>query len=81
MGIVSPDLPRFMLPDLRKSDLVNVEHETRARNLLKGELKRRGVTYAQLAEKLGASELSRTNATLLTRSAGAGSLRRSCCNA
>jgi len=36
-----------------KSDPVNVEYETRAKNLLKGELKRRGVTYAQLAEKLG----------------------------
>ena len=35
-----------------KSDPVNVEYETRAENLLKGELKRRGVTYAQLAEKL-----------------------------
>jgi hypothetical protein len=35
-----------------KSDPVNVEFETRAKNLLKGELKRRGVTYAQLAEKL-----------------------------
>ncbi|WP_084690987.1 DUF6471 domain-containing protein [Sphingomonas sp. SRS2] len=35
-----------------KSDPVNVEYETRAKNLLKGELKRRGVTYAQLAEKL-----------------------------
>lgn len=35
-----------------KSDPVNAEFETRAKNLLKGELKRRGVTYAQLAEKL-----------------------------
>ena len=35
-----------------KFDPVNVEYETRAKNLLKGELKRRGVTYAQLAEKL-----------------------------
>lgn len=35
-----------------KSDPVNVQYETRAKNLLKGELKRRGVTYAQLAEKL-----------------------------
>ena len=35
-----------------KADPVNVEYETRAKNLLKGELKRRGVTYAQLAEKL-----------------------------
>lgn len=36
-----------------KADPVNVEFETRAKNLLKGELKRRGVTYAQLAAKLG----------------------------
>lgn len=36
----------------RKDDPVNVEFETRAKNLLKGELKRRGITYAQLAEKL-----------------------------
>lgn len=38
----------------RKADPVNVDYETRAKNLLKGELKRRGVTYAQLAEKLAA---------------------------
>ena len=37
---------------MRKDDPVNIEYETRAKNLLKGELKRRGVTYAQLAEKL-----------------------------
>jgi hypothetical protein len=37
-----------------KADPTNVEYETRAKNLLKGELKRRGVTYAQLAEKLAA---------------------------
>ncbi|MFC0304424.1 DUF6471 domain-containing protein [Rhizorhabdus histidinilytica] len=35
-----------------KSDPVNVRYEALAKNLLKGELKRRGVTYAQLAEKL-----------------------------
>lgn len=38
---------------MAKGDPVTVEYETRAKNLLKGELKRRGVTYAQLAEKLG----------------------------
>ena len=37
-----------------KTDPVNVEFEALAKNLLKGELKRRGVTYAQLAEKLAA---------------------------
>lgn len=47
---------------MRKADPVNVEFETRAKNLLKGELKRRGITYAQLAEKLaeiGVSENER----------------------
>lgn len=45
-----------------KSDPVNVEFEARAKNLLKGELKRKGVTYAQLAERLaniGVSENER----------------------
>lgn len=37
-----------------KTDPVNVEYETRAKNLLKGELKRRGITYEGLAEKLAA---------------------------
>lgn len=38
---------------MAKSDPVTVEYEARAKNLLKAELKRKGVTYAQLAEKLG----------------------------
>ena len=37
---------------MAKSDASTVEYETRAKNLLKGELKRRGITYAGLAEKL-----------------------------
>jgi len=37
-----------------KTDPVNVEYETRAKNLLKAELRRRGITYAGLAEKLAA---------------------------
>jgi hypothetical protein len=36
----------------RKLDPVNVEYETKAKNLLKAELKRKGITYAQLAERL-----------------------------
>ena len=36
----------------RKLDPVNVEYESLAKNLLKGELKRKGVTYGQLVEKL-----------------------------
>lgn len=37
-----------------KSDPATVEFEARAKNLLKAELKRKGVTYAQLAERLAA---------------------------
>ena len=47
---------------MAKGDAVTVEYEIRAKNLLKGELKRRGLTYAQLAEKLteiGVSENER----------------------
>ncbi len=39
---------------LRKTDPINIEHEAKAKKLIKGELKRRGVTYAQLAELLEA---------------------------
>ena len=35
-----------------KTNPVTQEYETRAKNLLKGELKRRGMTYADLAAKL-----------------------------
>ena len=37
---------------MAKADASTVEFETRAKKLLKGELKRRGITYAGLAEKL-----------------------------
>ena len=36
----------------RKGDPVTKEFEDLAKNILKGELKRRGITYAQLAERL-----------------------------
>jgi len=36
----------------RKTNPVNIEYETKAKNLLKAELKRKGITYAQLAAKL-----------------------------
>jgi hypothetical protein len=38
----------------RKEDPATVEYEARAKNLLKSELKRRGITYAVLAERLAA---------------------------
>ena len=37
---------------MKKLDPINVEYETRAKNLLKAELKRKGITYARLAELL-----------------------------
>ena len=39
---------------MAKADPKTIEFETRAKNLLKAELKRRAVTYAMLAEKLAA---------------------------
>jgi len=48
----------------RKDLPVNVEYETKAKNLLKAELKRRGVTYAQLAAKLGELGIHETERNL-----------------
>jgi hypothetical protein len=36
----------------RKDDPVTIEYEAKVKNLLKSELKRRGMTYAQLAKAL-----------------------------
>jgi hypothetical protein len=43
---------------MAKADPINQEYENRAKNLLKAELKRRGITYAELAEKLTALGMS-----------------------
>lgn len=48
----------------RKLNPVNVEYEELAKNLLKGELKRRGVTYGQLAEKLAVMGVHETERNL-----------------
>jgi hypothetical protein len=53
-----------------KNKPLTVEYETKAKNLLKGELKRRGITYAQLVEKLagvGATETERNLANKISR--------------
>ena len=47
-----------------KDNPATVEFEEKAKNLLKGELKRKGVTYAQLAEKLGAMGIPETERNL-----------------
>lgn len=49
---------------MAKADAATVEFETRAKNLLKGELKRRGITYAMLAEKLAAIGVSENERNL-----------------
>lgn len=49
---------------MAKADASTVEYETRAKNLLKGELKRRGITYAMLAEKLAAIGVSENERNL-----------------
>lgn len=49
---------------MAKSDLTTIEYETRAKNLLKAELRRRGITYAGLAEKLAAIGVSENERNL-----------------
>ena len=48
----------------RKTNPVNVEFETKAKNLLKAELKRKGITYAQLAAKLAEMGVHETERNL-----------------
>lgn len=48
----------------RKDNPVTVEYETKAKNLLKAELKRKGVTYAQLAERLAEIGVHETDRNL-----------------
>ena len=50
---------------MAKADPVNVEYETRAKNLLKGELKRRGITYGGLAERLARSARPQMLSTMI----------------
>lgn len=52
------------MPAARKANPINVEYETKAKNLLKGELKRRGVTYAELARRLGEMGIQETEKNL-----------------
>ena len=47
-----------------KDKPVTVEYEMRAKNLLRGELRRRGITSAQLAEKLAAIGVQETERNL-----------------
>jgi hypothetical protein len=53
-----------MVEGPRKANPVNLEYEEKAKNLLKGELKRRAVTYGQLVEKLAAIGVTETERNL-----------------
>jgi hypothetical protein len=50
-----------------KNNPLTQEYETKAKNLLKGELKHRGVTYAQLVEKLNALGVQETERNLANK--------------
>ena len=50
-----------------KNSPATQEYEMRAKNLLKGELKRRGLTYAQLVEKLDALGVKETERNLTNK--------------
>src|SRR3954447_22261508 len=47
-----------------KDKPITVEYKTKAKNLLRGELRRKGITTAQLAEKLAAIGISETERNL-----------------
>ena len=51
----------------RKSDPVAIQWETRAKNLLKAELKRRGLSYADLVEKLAELQIRETERNLTNK--------------
>jgi len=53
-----------MPTNVYKDNPVTQEYETKAKNLLKGELKRRGITYADLAAKLGEIGVQETDRNL-----------------
>jgi hypothetical protein len=50
-----------------KDNALTQAYEEKAQNLLKGELKRRGVTYAQLVEKLGVMGIQETERNLANK--------------
>jgi hypothetical protein len=50
-----------------KNNPLTQEYEEKAKNLLKGELKRRGVTYASLVEKLAAIGVQETERNLANK--------------
>ena len=67
-----------------KNNALTKEYEEKAKNILKGELKRRGVTYSQLVEKLGvlgAQETERNLANKISRGGFTGAFLIQCLDA
>ena len=67
-----------------KNNPLTQEYEEKAKNLLKGELKRRGITYAQLVEKLsvlGVQETERNLANKISRGGFTGAFLIQCLDA
>lgn len=67
-----------------KDNDLTKEYEEKTKNLLKGELKRRGVTYAQLVEKLsviGVEETERNLANKISRGGFTGAFLIQCLDA
>jgi hypothetical protein len=54
-------------PVSRKENPINVEYEERAQNLIRGELKSRGLTYADLAKALGKMGIEETEQNLIKK--------------
>jgi hypothetical protein len=50
-----------------KTKPLTAEYERKAKNLLKGELKRRGITYAQLSARLAEKGLHETERNLANK--------------
>ena len=50
-----------------KNKPLTARYETTAKNILKGELKRRGVTYAELVERLGKIGLHETERNIANK--------------
>ena len=73
-----------MPPNSYKNNALTQEYEEKAKNLLKGELKRRGITYAQLVEKLsvlGVQETERNLANKISRGGFTGAFLIQCLDA
>ena len=74
-GVISSNMMTEKTPprvEPWKDKPLTIEYETRAKNLLRAELKRRGITTAQLAEKLAAIGIRETERNLNNKNSRGG---------